>query len=231
MKFIKIFFCCSFISLLFALSSTAIAASIYQEIKQQVQTDLIELYPNASINIDFISPNTHKKNLKCNNFNAPSLKKIPVGGRVSIRLTCKQPKWSTYLSLKISIYYIIATARSHILKGETLTVDNIYFQEADVTKLSRSYFSQPKSILGKAAKRNIKKHQPINPYMLVSPTLIMKGDSVIIEAGINNLNISTIGTALQNGIKGRQIRVKNNRSGRVIRAYVTSKGRVSTNPD
>ena len=161
----------------------------------------------------------------------PTLKKVPTGGRVSIRLTCKQPNWSTYISLKISIYHIIATARSHIYKGETLTADNIYFKETDITKISRSYFTEPKSVLGKAARRNISQHQSINPYMLSSPTLIIKGDSVIIKAGGNNLNISTLGTALQNGKKGRQIRIRNNRSGRVIRAYVTGKGRVSTNPD
>ena len=38
------------------------------------------------------------------------------------------------------------------------------------------------------------------------------------------------GTALENGTRGEQISIKNNRSGKVIRGYVVDKGVVSVTP-
>jgi len=210
---------------------TFAASSLQQEIKQQIYADLSLTHPKAIINIAFNPSNTHKKDQKCNNFELPAIRKVPTGGRISVRLTCKHPKWSTYISLKISISYSIANAKMHILKGETLNTKNTHFIQTDITKLSRPYFSDPSSVFGKVAKRGIKKDKPINPYMLDLPTLISKGDSVIIRAGTSEFSISTLGTALQKGKKGRQIRVKNNRSGKIIKAYVTARGRVSTNPE
>jgi len=210
---------------------TFAASPLQQEIKQQIYADLYQTHPEAIINIAFNPSNTHKKDQKCSNFELPSIRKVPTGGRISVRLTCKHPKWSTYISLKISISYSIAIAKMHILKGETLNINNTHFIQGDITKFSRPYFLDPSSVFGKVAKRAIKKDKAINPYMLDLPTLISKGDSVIIRAGANGFSISTLGTALQNGKKGRQIRIKNNRSGKIIKAYVTARGTVSTNPE
>ena len=66
--------------------------------------------------------------------------------------------------------------------------------------------------------------------MLDSPQLIAKDDTVMITSQSSIMSVSTLGTALQNGKKGRQIRVKNNRSGKIIKAYVTGIGKVSTRP-
>ena len=231
MTFIKIVILGSLTFLLNTLAYPVIAASLSQEIKQQIHADLSKIYPKAIINIDFNQPNTNINNSKCREFKLSPVKTLPTGGRTSLRITCKHPKWSTYISLKISIIYLVASAKVPLFKGETLTVDNIHFQPTDITKLYRAYFTRPDTILGKVAKRTIKSQQVIGPHMLDLPTLITKGDSVIIEAGANGLTISTLGTALQSGKKGRQIRIKNIRSGKVIRAYVIAKGRVSTNPN
>jgi len=217
--------------LLNVLPYTLAASSLQHDIKQQIYNDLSNTYPKAIINIAFNSANTQKKEYICRNFKLPTIRKLPTGGRVSLRLTCMNPKWSTYISLKISISYPIATAKTHILKGESLNASNTYFLLTDITKLSRPYFSNPNTVFDKIAKRSIKQQQPLSPYMLDLPTLVSKGDSVIIKAGSSGYTISTLGTALQNGKKGRQIRVKNNRSGKVIKAYVTARGRVSTNPE
>jgi flagella basal body P-ring formation protein FlgA len=216
---------------MFFLTSTASAStSLYQQIEQQVLADLFNLHPAANINIAFNLPNTQKKFSKCNNFYLPKVKKLSSGGRLSLRLTCKQPNWSTYLTIKTSISYPVAIALVHINKGKKLKTQNVKFVSRDITKLNRGYFTSGEQVFGKEAKRSIKKDQAILPTSLIEATMILKGDSVMIQAQVGGLFISTLGTALQNGREGRQISVKNNRSGKIIRAYVSAIGIVTTTP-
>ncbi|MCJ8297994.1 MAG: flagellar basal body P-ring formation protein FlgA [Pseudomonadales bacterium] len=214
-----------------AFNSFATAAtSLHSEIENQILNDLFNIHPTASINIAFNLPKTQKKYANCKNFYLPTVKNIPPGGRISLRLTCKQPNWSTYISIKSSISYPVATAIMHINKGQKMTSDNIAFRLRDISKVNRGYFINPQHLLGKQAKRVIKSSTIISPYMLDEPLLIRRGDSVIIQAGGTGLKISTLGTALQDGKQGRQIRVKNDRSGKIIKAYVLSVGKVTIHP-
>jgi flagella basal body P-ring formation protein FlgA len=201
---------------------------LFKAIESQILADITKIHPTANINIAFNLPNTHKKYAKCKNFSLPNVKKISSGGRISLRLSCKQPKWSTYITFKVSIVYLVATAKMHIVKGDKFTSSNVQFIAKDITKVHRSYFTAPDPLIGKTAKRVIKQSEVLNPFMLDSPILINKDDSVIIQAGIGGLTISTMGTALQNGKMGRKIRVKNCRSVKIIRAYVTGVGKVKT---
>jgi len=211
-------------------SSVTAATSLHNEIKEQILKDIFKIHPTASINIAFNLPKTQKKYANCKNFYLPAVKNIPPGGRISLRLTCKHPNWSTYLSIKSSISYPVATAIMHINKGQKISPENMTFMQSDISKIGRGYFTNPRHLLGKQAKRMIKSSTIISPYMLDEPILIRKGDAVLIQAGSAGLNISTLGTALQNGKKGRQIRVKNNRSGKIIKAYVLAVGKVTILP-
>lgn len=200
---------------------------LHQEIESRILADLSEIHPTANINIAFNLPNAQKKYSKCKNFNLPSINKISSGGRFSLRLTCKGPNWSTYITFIASITYPVAVSRMHIPKGQLINSGNIYFIPKNITKAYKGYFTTPEPLIGNIARRVIKKSTIISPYMLDSPVLITKNDSVMIAASNGGLTITTIGTALQSGKKGKQISVRNNRSGKIIRAYILSKGRVS----
>ncbi len=232
MTFLKRTIYCSAVAIsLSTFNPLAIASnSIPKDIKTQILTDLAEIHPTANINIAFNLPNTQKKISKCNDFSLPPIKKISAGGRFSLRLSCKHPKWTTYITFIASINYPIASAREPIAKGQKLTSNNIQFTMKDVTKIHRGYYISPEPLFGKVAKRVIKQLDIISPHMLDSPQLIAKDDTVMITSQSSIMSVSTLGTALQNGKKGRQIRVKNNRSGKIIKAYVTGIGKVSTRP-
>lgn len=214
---------------LFSLNARGdIESPLFIEIKSIILADIANIHPSATINIAFNSTNRHKNYTKCEKFSLPKVKKVTSGGRLSLRLSCKEPMWSTYITLKVSIFYPIASAKLHINKGAKFSPLNIHFTQRDITKTYNGYFTTPEPLIGKIAKRVITRAQVISPSMLDSPVLINKNDSVIIQAGIAGLTISTLGTALQSGKEGRQIRVKNNRSGIIIRAYVTARGKVRT---
>jgi flagella basal body P-ring formation protein FlgA len=64
--------------------------------------------------------------------------------------------------------------------------------------------------------------------MLAAAIVVLREDSVIIEVTRGSLTIRTSGTALRSGKKGEQIPVRNDKSGRVIKAFVISPGLVRT---
>ena len=229
--FKRTFYCSAILLTLSTLNPLAIASnSIPKDIKTQILTDLAKIHPTANINIAFNLPNTQKKISKCKNFSLPPIKKISPGGRFSLRLSCNRPQWTTYITFIASINYPVAKAITPIARGQRLTNNNISFTMSDITKINKGYYISPEPLFGKVAKRVIKQLDIISPYMLDSPLLINKDDTVMIISRSPIMSVSTLGTALQNGKKGRQIRVRNNRSGKVIKAYVTGIGKVSTIP-
>ena len=206
------------------------ASLVHKNIEQEILTELSEFHPSAFINIVFNLPNTQKKFSKCESFQLSPIKKITSGGKFSLRFNCTSANWSTYITFQASISYSIAVAIKPITKGQKIGSNNVKFVLQDITKSTKGYFKSPENLFGQDAKRAIRSTEIITPYMLTPPVLINKGDSIMIQAGSGGLIISTIGTALQNGKKGKQIRVKNNRSGKTIRAYVSSRGLVTTRP-
>ncbi|HAV88201.1 MAG TPA: flagella basal body P-ring formation protein FlgA, partial [Pseudomonas sp.] len=68
--------------------------------------------------------------------------------------------------------------------------------------------------------------QVLTPAMLELAEVIRRGDQVVISAGNQSVNVRMPGEALTDGAPGEQIRVKNLRSGRIVRARVTGPGQV-----
>lgn len=214
----------------FTSMSTQAATPLYKEIENRILNDISKIHPDADINIAFNLPKTQKKYTYCNNLSIPPIERLTSGGRLSVRLTCKTPKWSTYLSVKYSIYYPVASASKYIAKGQLLNIENLIFTRKDIAKLSYGYFTSPEDIIGMEVTRTLQKNQAISPNVLTLPLIIKKGDSVLIQIINQGLRITSIGTALQSGKVGQQIRVKNDRSLKTIKAYVQGKGRVTINP-
>lgn len=150
--------------------------------------------------------------------------------RATLRAQCTAPKWSFFLSATIEQWAAIATTTRPLGKGTILGSQDFFLQETDVRQLNRPYFINPGELLGREIKHNIGRHQPIIPTYLKKHYLIREGDMVYIEASNKTLHIRMTGTALENGIRGEQIGIRNNRSGKTVRAYVTGKGVVSVTP-
>jgi flagella basal body P-ring formation protein FlgA len=76
-------------------------------------------------------------------------------------------------------------------------------------------------------KRNVKADRIVTPSILVAPSIINKGDEVLIVAKNRSIRIEMKGEALRNGVHGQQIPVKNLKSKRIIKAQVLSQGMVT----
>jgi len=193
-----------------------------------LNTHLSELHPDAAITVSVNPISSRIKLVRCSD---PVQFKTTYSGssrRVSLRAMCSQPRWQIYMTAKVQITKPIIVSRRAIMKGEALSASSFQLQQRDITTLRNNYFSQPSEVVGYAAKRNIPPNSVLTTSMLKQATMIEKGDSVMIEARKGSLSIRMAGTALQKGLKGKQISVRNDKSGRVIKAVVIAPGLVRT---
>lgn len=84
-------------------------------------------------------------------------------------------------------------------------------------------------ILGMAVKRRIQQGHAISWSLLESPEIVKRGDIVTLLIRANGFSASAQGKAMENGIKGQQIKVENNSSGKIIEGIVIESGVVETN--
>ncbi len=149
------------------------------------------------------------------------------GSRITTRVSCSTAQhWALFVTAKVGILYPVIVTRRPVSRGETLGNEDIESRLLDISDESRGYFQAPEDVIGRSASRHLPNGSILNAGMLTQSTLIERGDSVIIEVRSGGLLLRTQGTALEDGLEGAQIRIRNDRSGQEIKALVVARGLV-----
>lgn len=139
---------------------------------------------------------------------------------VNVKIYCADSTpWQIYLPARIEKTFAVVIATTTIEKGAMLSKDNISVQFLASNKIRGKKLTDITAVLGSKAEKRIGKGRAINTRNVC---LVCKGDSVTITAKSANFVIKTQGIALSSGNLNKQIKVKNSRSGKVIRAKVTA---------
>lgn len=180
-----------------------------------------------SIEIEFRRPNSKLQLTACAEPIQFSSSR-PIGaGAVSLRASCNYPRrWSHFLHGEVNLLRQVLVSNHQLSKGSTLRLSDLKYRKVDQSKLRNGYFTETTQITGHQLNRSVSAGKPINPRMLDAPFLVSKGDTVTIQAGNQGVSVEMSGTALEAGKRDDQILVKNNRSGKNIKARVISRGHV-----
>lgn len=87
-------------------------------------------------------------------------------------------------------------------------------------------FMKRGNLIGKVARATLLPGQPIQPGSIEEPRLVAIGAQVKIVFASDGLTIVAFGAALQNGVAGDFVRVRNGDSGLVVTGVVRSDGSV-----
>lgn len=151
-------------------------------------------------------------------------------GRLSVRLQCEGAHpWTVFMPAYVRVYRKIAVTTRAINRHSILSEDDVALLERDIGSLSQDYLTDLEQVVGQTPNRNLTSGQSITASILQQPNLIHKGDQVTISAIGAGINVRMIGEALSDGVIGQQIRVKNLKSNRIIRARVVASGQVEVN--
>ena len=148
-------------------------------------------------------------------------------GRATVRVSCEgSSPWSVFVPAQIHLFREVVVAKRALQRNSTLEAADIVLAERDVGLLNQGYLTSLDQALGNKLTRSAQPDQVLLPSHVSPAEVVRKGDQVVISAKNSTINVRMPGEALSNGALGSQIRVKNQRSGRVIRARVTGPGQV-----
>ena len=150
------------------------------------------------------------------------------GGRLSIGVRCnKINQWSIFTSVMLKIYENVLVLSQPLRRGQILTRQHIAIEKRDTANLRNGYIKRIELVENKQVTRHLAAGTVLKEGLVTEPTLIKRGEKIIISAAAPSYNIRMQGLALMDGIKGQSIRVKNISSGRTIAAKVIKPGLVS----
>lgn len=148
-------------------------------------------------------------------------------GRNSVGVKCiGTKKWTIYTSTIIKIFKKVVVLSQPIHRGEIFNINNLQLENRDISTIRSGYLTDPLDIANKQATRNLGLGSVINKSNYSAPKLIKRGEKVNINISSQNLNISVMGIAMMDGIKGQNIRVKNEKSHQIVQATVVQSGQV-----
>ncbi len=121
---------------------------------------------------------------------------------------------------RVRTYDNVVVAKRMLDRHQKITEDDLEVQRIETTKINRHFFRRETPIVGKRTKQIIQKGRIIFAGMVELPPVVKRGDVVKIKIILNNVEVTALGQALEDGRLGDTIRVKNISSGKRLRAEV-----------
>ncbi|WP_067099986.1 flagellar basal body P-ring formation chaperone FlgA [Marinomonas atlantica] len=210
-------------------SASQIDTQIEQFIAQVEHKRLQSTYPSARIHIQVQNKVALNYLPECNHDIHIENQRPDAVSRTTYSISCKTPTWKSYVPVEQSIFIEGIKATSPIARGERINQQNTGIGEVELSSLRGHLYTGTNPPYGLIASRNIRINNFITDHVTEQPDLIKKGSNVLITAQSNSIVVRMNGVALEDGIKGQQIRVKNTSSGRIIYGKVVSDAEVLVN--
>lgn len=148
-------------------------------------------------------------------------------GRVTIRVRCdSNAPWTIFVPGQVNLYREVAVAVRSLSRNTIVQPTDVQLAEREVSSLRQGYLLDLDNVIGQQVTRPVRPNQVVANHSLKAAATINKGDEVVISARGSSMFVRMPGVALEEGAMGQQIRVRNSRSQRVIRARVTAPGQV-----
>ncbi len=147
-------------------------------------------------------------------------------GKLNLTVRCQKQKkpWQIYVTARVDEYQKVLVSNSYLPRNRAISRADLHLEEKNIATLNRGYYRQADAILGLIVKRPLRAGQVISPGALRPPLLVKRGEKVTIVAKRKGLAVRMVGRALADGALGASIRVRNNRSKRVIEGRVSAAG-------
>jgi flagella basal body P-ring formation protein FlgA len=149
-------------------------------------------------------------------------------GRINVKVECQDAApWTKYVPVSIKVFEKVLVTTRPIARGEILTAADLALVDADVSRLRYSYLQSAEFAIGMEAKRSLSTNATVVQEALEAPTLVKRGDAVVLSAKAGSVEIRQQGVAMQSGELGKRINVRNTNSDQIVQAVVTGLGEAS----
>lgn len=222
--------------LLICLSRWVVADAWYEQLqsslKQTLSTQVVHMAQKMGLNdyhynIDLNFLDSRLNLAPCQvplNIEAPQPLEL---GRSHIKVACKDTSpWALNVPTDIHLFADVVVLNQPVSKDQIISESELSLQRQNLADLRNGYYLKKEQVIGKQSKRALAGMTVLNSYLILPALMIHKGDKVMIIASKGSMSVKMPGEALNDGREGRQIRVKNSRSERIICAQVVGPGEV-----
>jgi flagella basal body P-ring formation protein FlgA len=117
---------------------------------------------------------------------------------------------------------VVTTARP-IARNDIIEAADVRLTRMNMARVSAQVHRHAEDVVGKRAKRALQANTVIYAHEVENLPTVQKGDMVLMLAESALLKVSTIGEALESGMRGDTIRIRNVTSNREVRAIIVDK--------
>ncbi len=149
-------------------------------------------------------------------------------GRRPYLIRCGDPVWSLRGRVEVRVTLQVWRAARDIERGQPIGNGDLVSKPVEVSRLYRGFIPANRPLIGEQSSRKLRAGQLIGELDLKVRHAVERGQEVIIRAGSEGFSASMRGEALQDGVVGEAIRVRNLTSGKEVQAWVTGRGEVET---
>lgn len=169
----------------------------------------LPLCPDDAINVSLESPS------------------IPVG-RVTVRVSCDsdQAQWRLFVPAMVNLFQEVVVTNRPLPRQRVISAGDIEMRERNLGTLRGGYLLNPEQAVGLRLRRPVSSDEALSPNQLEQDEAVKRGDKVVIRAANSRVAVRMPGEALESGTIGSQIRVRNTRSNRTLKARVVGPGQV-----
>ncbi|MGM0554386.1 MAG: flagellar basal body P-ring formation chaperone FlgA [Pseudomonadota bacterium] len=162
---------------------------------------------------------------------SPLEAEFPPGGRregnTAVKVQCNAPvTWSLYVPVTVERYADVVVAGRSLGRQKTIGADDLRLKRIQTSRHAGSYFEDPQEVIGQQTRRHIRAGQILGTQHVTEREVVARGQRVTIQAENGSVSIRMRGEALEGGIVGERIRVRNGSSGRVVEGVVQPAGQV-----
>ena len=145
--------------------------------------------------------------------------KIKIVKNKKINIISKNKKIKNFSTNKVKKRFNLVKLKKTMEKNSILKAEDMNLIFSDKSS-QLSFFNNKKELIGRKLKKNLKMGQLLHPRHLYENYEVKNGDVLSIVSNIGNASVIVSGEAQNSGHLGDLIRVKNLRSGKVIKGYV-----------
>jgi len=146
---------------------------------------------------------------------------------VTVKTSCPgSSMWSIYVPVTVDIFAEVIVADKSLQKGRVIVQEDFRFQRVKLSSVGHGYIEDSQRLLGMELRRPMKSGEVLRLSQLRRPDIVHRGQIVTLSTKSKFLSVETEGVALVDGHLGERIKVKNQRSQRVVMGEVIAPGRV-----
>lgn len=151
----------------------------------------------------------------------------PLMGRIAVGVRCgAEGRQVRYLQADITVIGSYVVAAVDIPAGTTVSEQHLTTATGNLAQLPRHTALKADEIIGQQARRALRAGSTLQTTFFSAPTVVHRGQSVMVEAGGAHFRISREGEAMEPGTLGQRIRVRFGPRD-IITATVSGDGRLT----